>query len=778
MAITLPRYLATDPLGLFATQNRNDLAWKISSPTVERIQALVEPEPTRAPPSTPTSTPKPCPPPVAPVTTSASPVASSTTHVSAQATDVTPLVPHATLAPPVVTSTPTTTSTNPTATVPPIAIPYGIRVRTYSQPGAPRDWTLFICLWHAHIAHGKLGGSLRPSPELGTHFPDWKIHHLSFWINRLGGYNEFNRNPRLWNKAAFCIEMIQSEDQDDWYAKAVVGLTRRIGEEWLLPFEQYCTDWPRVPELEKERLLYILGKNFPSHDLNAVKPWNEGVWPPASLDPLSRVSAPCVGVRLCERNEFGHPIDYATCFYMMKLWDLYLGRPMLAPPFPPDINRKPVKMDCYIFNSEIDKLPGGLSDLANSPGGWNRLAFGMNLIEREDQDDARSRMVVKQLEAYLLDYVARFEEFCDEWAKLEKLKKSELVATLMSSLMPIPEPKGKAREVYTNLNGLDPATELALWTNGMQVPLKPLEVQSVVDLYGCHLFGIPLYDPTFNFFCCMWFLSAKPPCPPAWKEKPAKLNLKWLRGVIHAFGGPPAMQRFPQLWAEIAYFFKLATRAQRDTPHIKTVIESLQFIVTEWLLPFERFCTSWSALGLEEKTEHVRRLVAYLKRAKPDHPLPLFRSEDGLIKVQTTALEFAKNVEQLIQNFDPDKSFEEKIKRLHTLPMEEAEKCGMRHWVMRFQRAPLSDEVIRILSDALAGQPSSSKPLEVLAFREIKKLPNTTDHNTSLRPHGAAQPNLWDPETIKNTNSSVQMLLKRINDSRKSYVLSGSSVKH
>ncbi|KAG9127869.1 hypothetical protein FRC07_008137 [Ceratobasidium sp. 392] len=642
-----------------------------------------------------------------------------------------------------------------------------VNVRGYNQPGAPKDHSLFNYLWYAHIAHGKLAETLQPSREMKEISPTGNVYALFTRIMHLGGFDELEHNPQIGKKVALSMGLIDSEDQDDQHSKHIVEIIRRMGREWLLPFEQYCINWPKLPTLERERLLYVLGKKLQEINPNLTQmPFDYGIWPPVSLDPVTPESAPCVAVRLCERSEPGIPVDYPICFYMMKLWDLSMDRPMVAPPLPQNLSGNTLELDCYTFNMEINKLPGGLNELLHSPGAWIRLAIGMNIVKRGAvQNNMRS---IARLRAYVKDYLCHFGKFCDDWATLEMNKKNELVALLMQSLSPVvasmPGTKGKAPEITRR----DSDSNIAELEAAALLPQPCQKPQSSVDLYAYDTPGLPWDNTTYNFFWGMWLRAAKPPILPSWKGIRLAIDFRRLRSLVDGMGGRPAIQRFPELWREMVYELKLATRNERDTEHIKYLVESLQFTEREWLVPFERFCNRWPMLGLEEKTRHIKDLVEYLKREKPGHPLPLL--QPGNRETQTVvldALSAARSMEKKMEGFYPNEPFEERVKRLAVLSVEDAEKYNMKDWVTRYQQMPFSDESVKTMAAVLAGQPTTSKPVQDPITMKQGGSGTKTVYCMPAESQHAVKPDLWPIEVTNAANEFIQDILEKINRSRR-----------
>ncbi|KAG9102613.1 hypothetical protein FRC06_001656 [Ceratobasidium sp. 370] len=593
--------------------------------------------------------------------------------------------------------------------------PPRVDLRDYSQPGAPADVVTFTYLWHIQKLHGKTATWFNPPPEIRDIISSVNAYALMAWIKHLGGYDAFERNPHMWNQVASRLKLVKNEDQDDGRSRRVIEVIKRVERVWLRPFEQYCADWPEVSRLEKERLLYMLGRKIQELDPTVTPlPFSydicsgEHSWPPVPLEPLDPRLATYVAVRLVELSEPGIPTDYATCFYLMKLWNLARdpNRPSEVPPLPqpkPGIDGKPEQLNYYTFYMAINELEGGLNELVQTAGAWNRLAFKLKLIDREGQDDAHSKQAVVQLRIYFKHYFCYFGMFCDKWVGLDKKSKDAAILILLKSLSPEDD---QASEPKSEVDGTGEGSELGV--SGLLKSAAPIPLQGnprPVDLYAHNTPGIPQDDLTANYFVRLWLLEtgALPPLP-AWNGDRIKVDLRQMRTLIDGFGGPTAMRRFPELWREMAYELRLATREERGTERLKYVVESLQYVEQEQLLPFERFCTSWAGLAQEEKAKQIGRLAVFLKHAKSDLLLPMLKPGDGAQTIQVEALTAARVMEQKLGNFYPDEPFEERVKRLRTLTVEEAAKYGIGGWIAQYQQTPFSDEDVKTMAAVLAEQ--------------------------------------------------------------------------
>ncbi|KAG9095023.1 hypothetical protein FS749_011278 [Ceratobasidium sp. UAMH 11750] len=535
---------------------------------------------------------------------------------------------------------PPTALTNPVlSSVPPRMAPAPPRIdlRHYSQPGAPSDFATFSYFQQIQILHGKLPTWFNPSPETSELIRVVHMHTLMTWIRHLGGYDALGRNPRLWNHIAFRLGLVKSEDQDDDRSKRVVGVIQKFDRVWLRPLEQYCTDWPKVSSLEKEQLLYLLHRR--TQDMSPTPlPFLRGIWsdkncwPPLSLEPLDSRFVAYVAIRLAELSEPGIPKDYATCYYLMKLWNQSGDprRPNEVPPLPqpkPDADGKSEQLNYYTFYMAINELPGGLYALLQIPNVWNRVAFKLKLTDWENQADGHSKQVITQLQRYFVDYFCYFGMFCDRWVRLDKKYRDGAILGLLKSLFP-EDGQGLGVKVLSTWELADSGASDLL----SSVTPSPLQAnRSPVDLYAYNTPGIPQDGLIASYFVRLWLndTGVLPPLP-TWNGVRLKVDLRHMRTLIDGYGGLVAMRRFPELWREMAYEMKLATREERGTERLKFVVESLQLVEQEHLIPFERFCTRWIGLGQEEKAKQIGHLVEFLKNAKSGLLPPLLQPGDGI----------------------------------------------------------------------------------------------------------------------------------------------------
>ncbi|KAG9127871.1 hypothetical protein FRC07_008139 [Ceratobasidium sp. 392] len=711
---------------------------------LERTKTIPEPERPRAPPPSPASATKPSLPSVVSVTAPAPPVATPTTPVPI------PDAPDAPLAP---------KTLNP------------VDLRGYNYPGFPNDRDTFLCLYCAHNFYDETGKSLKPSPVSENPMPPGYAYDLYVCMEKLGGWDELERHPYNWKEVALGMGLIEESDNDD-QREQVAKMIRQAVHDWLLPFGGYCIQWPKLTQVDRELVIYQLGRCIRNATPNAPLPFDYGIWPPTSLDPISPESKACVYVRLRERSEAGIPTDYATCFYMLKLWDMSKERPMVAPPLPHGINEKNPEMACFSFSVAISKLTGGSTNLLRSPNAtWARLAFGMSLIERVDQDDARAKQVMAQLMAYAKNYLCHFRNFCNGWPRLGKKEKSTAITKLIVKLSGTTIPsstlapsKGKAPETAQKTPASLGSCIIDLQAADRLWLLEP-DIKRSVDLYAYATPGVPQQATIYNFFWVMWFSEDNPPRLLGWGKKQVTVDMRLLRNLIDCFGGRTVLQRYPELWRGITFHMKLVTQEERETELVDKVTGSLRFMENMWLTPFEKFCTNWATLTFEKKNERIGRLVTYLKKEIPDHPLPLPRHKDELDTLQVDVLYAARSMEGVLRQVYPNESFEERIKRLSTMSIRKAKRYGLQDYVLFFQRIPLSDEAVKKMADVLAGQPSSSKPLDVLTTKLLASSWDGVLMNVPTKSEEADEQSVWPAELFETANEFIRAALKKINDS-------------
>ncbi|KAG8695394.1 hypothetical protein FRC08_007856 [Ceratobasidium sp. 394] len=449
----------------------------------------------------------------------------------------------------------------------------------------------------------------------------------------------------------------------------------------------------------------------------------------------------------------------------MKLWNQSGDprRPNEVPPLPqpkPDADGKSEQLNYYTFYMAINELPGGLYALLQIPNVWNRVAFKLKLTDWENQADDHSKQVITQLQRYFVDYFCYFGMFCDRWVRLDKKYRDGAILGLLKSLFP-EDGQGLGVKVLSTWELADSGASDLL----SSVTPSPLQAnRSPVDLYAYNTPGIPQDGLIASYFVRLWLndTGVLPPLP-TWNGVRLKVDLRHMRTLIDGYGGLVAIRRFPELWREMAYEMKLATREERGTERLKFVVESLQLVEQEHLIPFERFCTRWIGLGQEEKAKQIGHLVEFLKNAKSGLLPPLLQPGDGIKTIPVDALSFARTLEQNISKFYPDEPFEERLKRLRTLTAEEAVKYGF-EWVAQYQQNPFSDEDANILAAMLTGAPSTSKQVHIAFFRKVESLQAKPSDSAPVQRLGKL--GLWSLKIIQTANQFVQTTLRKIDDSR------------
>ncbi|KAG8684694.1 hypothetical protein FRC09_015224 [Ceratobasidium sp. 395] len=133
--------------------------------------------------------------------------------------------------------------------------------------------------------------------------------------------------------------------------------------------------------------------------------------------------------------------------------------------------------------------------------------------------------------------------------------------------------------------------------------------------------------------------------------------------------------------------------------------------------------------------------------------------------VQTDALSAARALEQRLEGFYPDEPFEERLGRLKTLSIDQAEKYGIKDWITRYQKTPFSEESIKIMAAALAGRPTMSKTIGIPTAGKAGDSWTKILYWGPGEPQLAAEAGLWSSDLAKAANQFVRDTLTKINDS-------------
>lgn len=113
------------------------------------------------------------------------------------------------------------------------------------------------------------------------------------------------------------------------------------------------------------------------------------------------------------------PFDRLTFIYLWNMWELETSRVV-----PEALHRPRNAVDIHRVAITISKV-GGAARVCSTPGMWKAVAYQLQLLDSQNQDDHDARQVVEVLRGMQQRLLGPFEKFCVLWSRLPTQEKNK-----------------------------------------------------------------------------------------------------------------------------------------------------------------------------------------------------------------------------------------------------------------------------------------------------------------------------------------------------------------